>query len=166
MIGSGVRRLNHVAVTVADMDRALAFWAGALGLELDGRGTVRYAHLDRIVGLDDTEIEWAELRIPGGGIIELFHYHSPAGQPTHHAPNDPGATHVCLEVDGLDTITSSLQQAGYTTRSASPVTIPFGSWKGWRDLYVESPDGVIVELTEPPPTARPESLDPNVGETS
>lgn len=146
-----IARFGHVSVTVADMDRALAFWRDALGLELLGRGTVRKPHLDRIVGLPATAIEWAELTVPGGAVIELFHYLQPRGvERPIAAPNDPGATHVCLEVEGIDEMFASLTAAGYATRSDEPIEIPDGDWRGWRDVYVESPDGVIVELSEPP----------------
>ncbi len=146
-----VTRLNHVAVTVADMDRALAFWRDTLGLHLIGRGTVRKRHLDEIVGLTGTEIEWAELQVPGGALIELFCYLEPRGADTlPAAPNDRGATHVCLEVTGIDELFTTIVAGGYATRSAAPVEIPEGDWRGWRDLYVESPDGVIVELSEAP----------------
>lgn len=146
-----VTRLGHVSVTVADMDRSLSFWQEALGLRLIGRGIVRKPHLDRIVGLDETEIEWAELSVPGGSVIELFRYLNPRGSARPSAaPNDPGALHVCLEVTGVDDILHSLRAAGYLPRSDAPVEIPDGDWRGWRDIYVESPDGVIVELSEPP----------------
>jgi catechol 2,3-dioxygenase-like lactoylglutathione lyase family enzyme len=146
-----VTGLNHVSVTVADMDRALAFWRDTLGLELIGRGTVRKRHLDEIVGLTGTEIEWAELQVPGGAVIELFRYLAPRGadRPAP-APNDHGATHVCLEVVGINELLAAVVAAGYATRSAAPVETPDGDWRGWRDLYVESPDGIIVELSEPP----------------
>lgn len=155
-----VTGLHHVSVTVADMDRALAFWSTALGLELAGRGTVRYEHLDRITGLTGTEIEWAEVLVPGGGIIELFRYREPAdGRPDAASePHDRGATHVCLQVTGLDSMLDRLIAAGHRPRSPGAVRIPSGAWAGWRDVYVHSPDGVIVELSEPPsrePNPRP-----------
>jgi catechol 2,3-dioxygenase-like lactoylglutathione lyase family enzyme len=147
-----VTGLNHVSVTVADMDRALAFWGDGLGLELIGRGTVEHAHLDAIVGLPDTVIEWAELRVPGGALIELFRYWRPRGEDDRPAPapNDRGATHVAFTVTDLDALLRRLVAAGHPARSAAPVEIPTGDWAGWRDVYVESPDGVIVELSEPP----------------
>ena len=149
-----ITRLGHVSVTVADMDRSLAFWRDALGLELIGRGIVRKTHLDQIIGLAETEIEWAELGVPGGSVIEIFRYLSPRGSERPiPAPNDPGATHVCLEVTGIDEIVRSLRALGYATRSVAPVEIPEGDWRGWRDIYVESPDGIIVELSEPPGSA-------------
>jgi len=151
-----VTGLNHVAVTVADMDRALAFWSSALGLEIIGRGTVRHEHLDRITGLPGTEIEWAEVSVPGGIVIELFRYHRPVGRDVSAAPepHDRGATHICLRVTGLDELLARLVAAGYRTRSDGPVKIPVGEWSGWRDVYVHSPDAVIVELSEPPSNGR------------
>ena len=149
-----VTRLGHVSVTVADMDRSLAFWRDALGLELIGRGIVRKTHLDRIIGLAETEIEWAELSVQGGAVIELFRYLNPPGSERPiPAPNDPGATHVCLEVTGIDEILRSLRARGYATHSDAPVEIPEGDWRGWRDIYIDSPDGIIVELSEPPGSA-------------
>ena len=147
-----VRRLNHVSLTVADIDASLAFWRDALGLAVLGRGVVEYDHLDRIIGVGHTRIEWAELAIPGGAVLELFRYLEPEGHSVRPAPSDPGSTHICLEVDGLDLIVAQIHQSGYTTRSAQPVEIPFGDWKGFRDIYVTDPDGAIVELTEAPAT--------------
>ncbi len=146
-----VRGLDHVSLTVGDMDRSLAFWRDALGLELLGRGVVTYPHLDRIVGSPSpTRIEWADLAVPGGLTIELFRYHAPEGSPVRPAPWDPGSTHVCLRVDGIDAVVERLQAAGYGTRSEAAVEIPIGDWQGHRDIYVVDPDGVTVELTEGP----------------
>jgi catechol 2,3-dioxygenase-like lactoylglutathione lyase family enzyme len=147
-----VRRLNHFSLTVADIDASLAFWRDVLGLALLGRGVAEYDHLDRIIGVGHTRIEWAELAIPGGTILELFRYLEPEGHPIRPAPSDPGSTHICLEVDGLDLLIRQIHESGYTTRSPQPVEIPFGDWQGFRDIYVTDPDGAIVELTEAPPT--------------
>jgi lactoylglutathione lyase len=150
-----VRGFNHFNVCVADMDRSLGFWQRGLGLELLGRGTVEYAHLDRIVGLADTRIEWAELRLPAGGLIELFRYHRPQGRPVRGGVNDPGTTHVCLEVEGLDELVARLHALGVPSRAPQPVEIPWGDWKGVRSIYLVDPDGVTVELVEMPPGGGP-----------
>lgn len=146
-----VGRLNHVSLTVTDIDASLAFWRDVLGLSVLGRGVVEYDHLDRISGVGHTRIEWAELAIPSGTILELFRYLEPEGHPITFEPADPGSMHICLEVDGLDLLVGQIHQSGYATRSPQPVEIPFGDWKGFRDIYVTGPDGAIVELTEAPP---------------
>ncbi len=152
---SQVLAFNHFNVTVSDMDRSLAFWSDLLGLHLLGRGIVEYPHLDQIVGLEDTRIEWAELALPSGGMIEVFRYHRPVGSAVRPRIPDPGCTHVCLEVDGLDQLVERLRDAGVTTRSRRAVQIPFGDWKDVKSIYVQDPDGVTVELIENP-TGRPQ----------
>jgi catechol 2,3-dioxygenase-like lactoylglutathione lyase family enzyme len=145
-----VLAFNHFSATVADMDRALGFWQDALGLDLVGRGVVEYEHLDRIVGLPGTRIEWAELGIAGGGLVELFRYLNPPGAPVTGKVNDPGRTHLCLEVENLDGLIARIHQAGHQSMSPGPVTIPGGDWLGFRSIYVVAPDDVVVELVERP----------------
>jgi catechol 2,3-dioxygenase-like lactoylglutathione lyase family enzyme len=141
---------NHFSATVADMEPALRFWRDLLGLELLGRGVVEYEHLDQIVGLTGTKIEWAELALPGGGLIELFRYLSPPGTRLAGNVNDPGKTHLCLEVQELDSLLGRLRAAGIRSASPRPVEIPRGNWQGFRCAYVFAPDGVVVELAERP----------------
>jgi catechol 2,3-dioxygenase-like lactoylglutathione lyase family enzyme len=145
-----VLAFNHFSATVADMDRALGFWRDSLGLELIGRGVVEYEHLDRIVGLPGTKIEWAELKIAGGGLVELFRYLNPPGIPMTGKVNDPGRTHLCLEVENLDGLIARIHEAGHRTVNPGPVTIPRGDWQGFRSVYAVAPDDVVVELVERP----------------
>ena len=147
---SWVTRFNHFNVSVADMDASLGFYQGVLGLELTGRGTVRYPHLDEIIGLEATEIQWAELEIPGGGLIELFRYAHPPGVAVDPTVNNPGTTHLALEVSDIDQAYAELTAAGAPVASQGPVEIPFGDWASWRCLYVRDPDGVTIELSQPP----------------
>jgi catechol 2,3-dioxygenase-like lactoylglutathione lyase family enzyme len=144
------RRFKHASLTVTDMDASLAFWRDLLGLGLLGRGIVEYEHLDRIIGASHTRIEWAELSIDDGILLELFRYLEPVGRPVRPEPFDPGATHICLEVRDLDDLVDRIHAAGYSTRAPGPVEIPLGDWKGYRDIYAIDPDGAIVELTEAP----------------
>lgn len=141
---------NHFSATVSDMGRALGFWRDLLGLELLGRGVVEYDYLDQIVGQDGARIEWAELALPGGGLVELFRYLSPPGRPLGGGVNDPGKTHLCLEVEDLDGLLATLHAAGTRSAHPAPVEIPRGNWRGFRCVYVFAPDDVVVELVERP----------------
>ncbi len=146
-----VQRLSHVGLTVRDLDDSLAFWRDHLGLRQIGRGIVEWEHLDRIVGLDGTKIEWAELELPGGAILEFFAYQSPAAGPLPAGGiNRPGMAHICLEVADVEQVTEQLKAAGYRTRSRELVTIPRGAYKGVKCIYFLDPDGVTLELSERP----------------
>lgn len=141
---------NHFGVTVSDMPRALEFWCDLLGLRLLGQGVVEYQYLDRIVGLEGTRIEWAELALPSGGLIELFRYLNPPGKPLAGDVNDPGKTHLCLEVEDLDSLLEEVHAAGIASAYPEAVKIPRGNWQGFRCAYIFAPDNVVVELVERP----------------
>jgi catechol 2,3-dioxygenase-like lactoylglutathione lyase family enzyme len=154
-VSDGITGVDHVGIGVSDMDRALGFWCDALGLTLEGRGTVEWEHLDRLTGADGTVIEWAELRIPGGSTVELQRYHRPAGSPLPPGGDgDAGRSHLSLLVHDIETVLEQLHAAGAPSRSAAPVEIPRGAYAGAKAVYVHDPDGFAVELIERPPTAR------------
>jgi lactoylglutathione lyase len=146
-----VQRLGHVGLTVSDLDASLVFWRDHVRLRELGRGVVQWEHLDRIIGLDHTEIEWAELELPGGVILELFAYRSPPGAPLPPGGmNRPGMAHICLEVDHIERVVERLEAAGYRARSRELVTIPRGAYKDFKCIYFLDPDGVTLELNERP----------------
>lgn len=151
---ASVRGLSHVGLTVRDLDASLAFWRDQLGLRVLGRGLVEWEHLDTIVGLSGTQIEWAELELPGGGFLELFAYRRPLADPLPPGGmNRPGMTHICLEVDDLEEVVERLRIGGYQARSSKVVTIPRGAYQDYKCIYFLDPDGVTLELSERPPAA-------------
>jgi catechol 2,3-dioxygenase-like lactoylglutathione lyase family enzyme len=141
--------IDHFGATVSDVDRSLAFWRDLLGLEERGRGVIEWEHIDRLVALPDTKLEWVELAIPGGGTVELSRYHRPVADAI--APgeeNEPGRSHLSLLVDDLDTTLSRLRGAGVPARTDEPVSIPVGAYAGGKAAYVFDPDGIEIELIE------------------
>jgi catechol 2,3-dioxygenase-like lactoylglutathione lyase family enzyme len=154
-MSGAVTGVDHVGVGVSDMERALRFWRDALGLELAGRGTVEWEHLDRLTGVDGTVIEWAELHIPGGGVVELQQYHRPAGTAVPPGGDgDGGRSHLSLLVHDIEGLFDRLRAARAPARSEAVVEIPRGAYAGAKAAYVHDPDGFAVELIERPPTAR------------
>jgi glyoxylase I family protein len=146
---AAITGVDHFGVTVSDVERALAFWRDRLGLREVARGVVEWEHLDRLVALPDTRIEWVELRIPGGGTVELSQYHRPAGAPVEPGEeNEPGRSHISLLVDDLGTMLADLRSSGVRARTDEPVDIPVGAYAGGKAAYVFDPDGVEIELIE------------------
>ena len=145
-----VAGLNHVGLSVSDLDRSLGFYCDLLGLGLRGRGVAERKHLDAIIGLGPVRLEWAELDVPGGGMLELFRYLRPEGTPRAGRTCDPGDVHVRLQVLGLGDVVARLAAAGVPRRSAAPVVLEGGDWSGWSAIYVSDPDGVTVELVQSP----------------
>ena len=140
---------DHFGVTISDVERSLRFWRDQLGLEEVGRGVVEWEHLDRLVALDGTKIEWIELRIPGGGTVELSKYHHPVGEPILPGDEtDPGRSHLSLLVEDLGATLAALRAEGVRSRTEQPVDLPIGAYAGGRAAYVFDPDGVEIELIQ------------------
>jgi diaminopimelate decarboxylase len=143
MDGAGVRGLDHVSVACADLDRSLAFYRDLLGLPVRDRGGGSAGAVGEIVGTGDAQVEWADLALPDGRVLELLRL--PGGPPS------AGSGHFALGVVEAETVHRRLRGAGVPLRS-EPVTIDDdGDWKGARCFYAEDPDGTVVELIERPP---------------
>lgn len=149
--------MDHFGGTVRDIEATLGFWRDLLGLEVVGRGVIEWPHIDALVALDDTKIEWVEFAIPGGGRVELMQYHRPVGEPTPTGQeNDPGRSHLSLLVDDLTAMMATLKAAGTRSRTDQPVDMVEGAYAGSKGAYVFDPDGIQIELIERPRPKAPE----------
>jgi catechol 2,3-dioxygenase-like lactoylglutathione lyase family enzyme len=142
---AGIRRFDHIGITVADLDAVTAFFVG-LGCEVEGRTFVEGEFLDTVCGISGSRTEVVMLRAPGGGSgIELATFirpgHSP-GSPAAMA-NELGLRSVAFEVDDLPAIVARLAEEGYGLIGG------VGEYEGmWRMAYVRGPEGLIVALAQ------------------
>lgn len=142
---SGIKRFDHVGITVADLDVVTAFFVG-LGLELEGRTFVEGEFLDTVSGIPGARTEIVMLRPPGGGTgVELSSFVRPepeAGSPSAMA-NELGLRSVCFEVADLQRMVDQLAADGYGLVGG------IGQHEGiWRMAYVRGPEGIVVSLAE------------------
>jgi catechol 2,3-dioxygenase-like lactoylglutathione lyase family enzyme len=138
-----VRRLDHVGITVADLDSVTAFFVG-LGLEVEGRTVVEGDFVDTVTGIPDVRSEIVMLRPPEGGtLLELSSFVRPAhepGSPTAMA-NELGLRNVAFEVDDVQAAVDDLAADGYALIGG------VGEYENtWRMAYVRGPEGIIVSL--------------------
>jgi catechol 2,3-dioxygenase-like lactoylglutathione lyase family enzyme len=140
-----VRRLDHVGITVSDLDRATAFFVG-LGLEVEGRMAMQGEFVDTVIGIPDSRSEIVMLRAPGGGAgVELSSFTQPEHQPGSPAAmsTELGIRNVAFEVDDLTAALARLTEDGYGLVGG------VGQYEHiWRMAYVRGPDGIIVSLAE------------------
>lgn len=145
MIAQG---LDHVSVTVADIDRSLTFYHNLLGVPLLGRGEENGPTIPGPTGEIPSRFRYADLGIGGGQILELLQYLSPKRRPVHPTPYAPGGGHLGIRVGDLDGALRRLRRAGvrplfHPIRLDSPAW-----WSGARIVYISDPDGTTVELVE------------------
>jgi catechol 2,3-dioxygenase-like lactoylglutathione lyase family enzyme len=139
---SHVRRFDHVGITVADLDRATAFFA-ALGLEVEGRMFMEGEFVDTVIGIPGSRSEIVMLRPPDGGAgLELSSFIRPGHEPAAMS-TELGLRSVAFEVDDLQTAVDRLAADGYGLVGG------VGQYEHvWRMAYVRGPEGIIMSLAE------------------
>jgi glyoxylase I family protein len=141
---------DHTGITVADLERSLAFWQGVLGFELSHRPHHTGDLASEVTGVPGAEILIAVLK--GYGYkIELLEYIAPADRRRAKLrPCDVGSLHVAFKVDNLDAVLSAIAASGWRA-VGKPQTLESGPNAGKRVVYVRDPDGTIIEFMQPPP---------------
>ena len=123
--------IHHTALTVSDMERALAFYRDLFGLEVQSDREVERDYIELI-----TAVPGAHQRLVHlwgyGQRIELLEYKAPRGESRARLLQDAGSAHLCFVTDDLDAEVVRLREAGVTFRSL-PVETTSGPNKGGRD---------------------------------
>jgi len=141
-----VRRIDHVGITVADLEAATDFFVG-LGLVADGPPmSIEGEFLDTVIGMSGAATRIVMLRVPGDGTtLELSSFTRPDHIGGTQAPmaNELGIRNVAFEVDDLDAVLDRLADAGYGLVGG------VGQYEqAWRMAYVRGPEGIIVSLAQ------------------
>lgn len=89
--------------------------------------------------------------LPGGLALELLAYLDRSEAPYDSGTAHPGNVHVCLGVDDMEA--AHARACGGRGVSAAPIEVAAGPEAGTRLAYVRSPDGVTIELRQPPTVA-------------
>jgi catechol 2,3-dioxygenase-like lactoylglutathione lyase family enzyme len=149
--------LHHASRTVADLERALGFYRDLLGLEIVSDEELEGEALERVVGLTGARLRVVELALGDGRLLELIEYRHPRSAPLPEGatPADVGAHHLALLVADADAAYARLSAAGIRFTTA-PEEIAGGPFAGTRTTYCFDPDGLPVELWQPPSSPRPD----------
>ena len=145
----GVGNFSHI---VSNFDRSLEFYRDVLGLEV----TVSqpFSPNPAIMALGNTpgaQSRFTALRVPGSGIgVELIEYKDIDRRPQSPRFHDPGAANLALQVRDLSAILPRLRKFGarIITDGGTPAAIGNGLY-----LFVQDPDGFVVELAQGTPPA-------------
>jgi methylmalonyl-CoA/ethylmalonyl-CoA epimerase len=132
-----VKRIDHIAVLVDDLEGPLSFWRDALGMEM--------------THVQDVPAEMAEIAFlpTGGSEIELVHPTSAdSGLARFLEKRGPGMHHICLEVDDIVGMLAQLKARGVQLINDTPRVSPTG--KKYAFIHPKSAKGVMVELYEVP----------------
>jgi catechol 2,3-dioxygenase-like lactoylglutathione lyase family enzyme len=132
---------HHVGITVADLDRAVAFYQDVFDFPVLAEFSVSGEAFSTGVDVPNATGQFAHLDADGVR-LELVEY-DPEGETAHaERVNQPGAKHVGFEVENLDDFYRALPEQ-VTTLSAPQTTE-----SGTRICFVQDPEGNLVEVLE------------------
>lgn len=142
---AGIRRFDHVGITVADLDLVTAFFVG-LGFEVEGRADLQGEFVDTVIGIPNSRSTIVMMRPPDGGTgLELSSFSRPDHQPgsPDAMSTELGLRNISFEVDDLGAILERLAADGYGLVGG------IGQYEDiWRMAYVRGPEGIIVSLAQ------------------
>lgn len=128
-----VKAIHHVAVVVDDMEKSLAFWRDALGIEL---------HELRDVPAEKSQV--AFLPLAGAEVELVMPTTDDSGIAKYLAKRGPGMHHLCLEVDDIAGMLARLKAKNVRLINEEPRVGADG--KKYAFIHPESTGGVLVEL--------------------
>ncbi len=151
--------LDHVGLTVPDLDAAIAFYEQAFGASVyyrigpldatdmptmpDGRDWTA-AHVE-VAG---ARLQMALIKAPPNLAIELFQYDAPADRTLSPPRNcDAGGHHLNLKVSDLEAAVAHLSRHGCTPL-AGPIAAEEGPLAAVISQYLRDPWGNYIELTQ------------------
>jgi len=144
--------VDHTSFTVSDLDTAVEWFTTLLGDGPIVRKRSTDAYMSALVGYPDTELEYAYFALPGGTMLELVEYTNPQSGRVELEPRNVGVAHICLTVDDIHAQVERLAPISQL-RAPQPVGKTAGINRGGWGIYLQGPDGITIELTQPPPKA-------------
>ena len=130
-----VRGLDHVVLRVADVERALRFYCGALGCTEERRSD---------------ELGLVQLRA-GAALVDLVRVDSPLGRLGGPAAGERGRNldHFAVQLERFDEAELRAHLAAHGV-APGDVAQRYGALGMGPSMYVRDPDGNVVELKGPP----------------
>jgi catechol 2,3-dioxygenase-like lactoylglutathione lyase family enzyme len=121
-------RLEHVNLTVSDLDRSIAFYCDLLDLHVRWKGSIGGDLLGAHVGDDHQYLALFQAAADGTWVEDYAR---------------TGFNHVGFLVDDLDAARERVEQLGATVHHEA-------DYEPGRRLYLRDPDGHELELVEAP----------------
>lgn len=145
-----VNILDHVSVTVSDMERSLAFYCDLLGLKEVERHRLEGETISKMAGKPDVIMEVVRLEAPEtpGVMLDLQQYVAPKGKVSDAQLGDVAHSHLCFGVPDVWAAYKDLK-----TKGIEFVSEPVSFDLDWGIVYVvffKDPDGFILELMQVP----------------
>ncbi len=129
-----IKKINHIAIAVRDVEESLKFWRDAMGLQV--------AHIEDVpsqksevvfIPVGDSEVELVRPTSSDTGVAKFIE------------ERGGGMHHLCFEVDNIDEMLTQLQEKGIRLINVEALELP---GRKMAFVHPKSTNGVLVELYE------------------
>ena len=129
-----IKRIDHIAIVVEDIERALSLFRDMLGLELSHTETIPEQDVNiAFLPVGESEIELLEPLSADTSIAKFL------------AKRGEGMHHICLEVEDIDAALDGLKEKGVRPINKTAVA---GAHGRVAFIHPKSTHGVLIELLE------------------
>lgn len=130
-----IKKVNHIAVVVDNLEASMKFWVEALGLEMSHREHVASQAVDvAFLPIGDSKIELLQPTEDESGVAKYLQ------------KRGPGMHHICFEVDDIDAALVRLKAASVQLINEVPMVGSDG--RKFAFIHPKAASGVLVELYE------------------
>jgi catechol 2,3-dioxygenase-like lactoylglutathione lyase family enzyme len=140
-----LKGIEHMGLSVSDLDRSVEFYCGLLGLKLARR--LEFTSDSRIGEINGMPSSWARIAHleSDKAMLELFEYLKPRGKPIPAGARqaDNGYIHIGLASSDVRADYARLKQRGVEFLG-EPVELRPNVWV----VYFRGPDGEVCELRQ------------------
>ena len=102
--------LDHIGLTVGDLDRSIQFYSTVLDCVVRERAVIKGAEVETLTGVAGAVIHTADLNLSCGGMLELLQYLGPNPTVLAQRRFDAGHSHIAFTVNDVD-VTGDLHSA-------------------------------------------------------
>jgi len=129
-----IKKINHIAIAVKDVEESLKFWCDAMGLKVDHIEDVPSQKSEVVfIPVGDSEVELVRPTSPDSGVAKFVE------------EKGGGMHHLCFEVDNIDEMLMQLKEKGIRLINEVALELP---GRKMAFIHPKSTNGVLVELYE------------------
>ncbi len=129
-----IKKINHIAIAVKDVEESLKFWRDAMGLKVDHIEDVPSQKSEVVfIPVGDSEVELVKPTSPDSGVAKFVE------------EKGGGMHHLCFEVDNIDEMLVQLKDKGIRLINEVALELP---GRKMAFIHPKSTNGVLVELYE------------------
>jgi catechol 2,3-dioxygenase-like lactoylglutathione lyase family enzyme len=145
--GLPVEGIDHVAITVSDIDSTVAFYSKALPFKVAKRFRVKGSAFPKeLLSKRYPSVEIALVKMPTGTIQLMDFEPGKAATPNPRPVTAPGYSHICYQSASKDPAIKRFMSAGLQiiSRFGRDDGVDIGGY-GVRYAYGRDPDGIMIE---------------------